>query len=241
MYQLDVCFSPALFQYYPQHSESIVIVTDIFRATSTICTALEAGTEAIIPIGDLVAAETKSREGYLVAAERNVKKCDFAAFGNSPFEYTVEAVKGKKIILTTTNGTQAIEKASGAKELLAGSFLNLSSITNYCIGKNTNILVLCSGWENRFSMEDALFAGAALEKLMENTEFQIKSDTAAAALTLWKHAKANLKKALSTTEHFDRLLKNNLEKDIDHCLSIDKLNVLPYYQKECNQIVRMSV
>lgn len=236
---IEVCFSPALYHHYPQDAERTVVVTDIFRASSSICTALYAGASAIIPVADLELAKQKKREGYLVAAERNVKKTDFADFGNSPFEYTKEKVSDKTIAFTTTNGTQAINKALNASELLIGAFLNLSSVTSYCLKKPKNLMILCSGWENAFSMEDTLFAGAVVEKLSAAAEFTVKSDSSIAALELWKNAKTDLKQFLSNTEHFKRLMDNHLEKDIDYCLSIDKIPILPYYQKDKSSVSKM--
>ena len=85
--------------------------------------------------------------------------------GNSPFEYMDEKLKGKQIAFTTTNGTQAIAKSSGAKEIVIGSFLNLSAVANYLLKGENNVLVVCAGWKGKVNLEDTLFAGAVVELL----------------------------------------------------------------------------
>ncbi|MDR2956036.1 MAG: 2-phosphosulfolactate phosphatase, partial [Prevotella sp.] len=108
--KVEICFSPALYPYYSdKNSEKTVVVVDIFRATTTMCAALKNGTRAIIPVASIEEAKEYKEKGYLVGAERNVKRCDFADFGNSPFDYTPNKVNGKEVVFTTTNGTQAID------------------------------------------------------------------------------------------------------------------------------------
>ena len=227
---LIVSFSPELYSYYAEEN-SIVIVVDIFRATTSICTAFHNGASAVRTVASIDEAMQYKEKGYLVAAERNVRKYDFADFGNSPFDFTPEKVTGKEIIFTTTNGTRAVEKALNADEILIGAFSNISVITDYCSSKNKNVLILCSGWNNRFCMEDTLFAGAMAEKLMKSGNFDKKSDAVLAALELWKIAKTDLRTYICTAEHYDRLKLNGLENSVDYCITTDTAPVLPKYSK----------
>ena len=117
MNQLDVCLSPALISCY-NVEEYIVVIIDIFRATSSVCYGIENGAEAIIPVAEVEECEAyrENYPGYLLAAERDGKIVEGFNFGNSPFSYAKEKVTGKTVVLTTTNGTQALHKSRTAKK-----------------------------------------------------------------------------------------------------------------------------
>lgn len=234
--KIDICFSPTLYPYYEGDSDTIVVVTDIFRATTTMCAALKNGASSIIPVESLEEAQEYKKKGYLVGGERNVKRCDFADFGNSPFEYTADKVEGKDVVLSTTNGTRAIETASGAYSLIIGAFSNIDVVADYCIANNKNVLVLCSGWENRFNFEDTLFGGALASILSTRGGYEAKSDSAVVALSMWNSAKSDVQGYVSQSEHYGRLIANNLLEDIVYCLTLNTLDLLPIYNKETKKI-----
>ena len=230
MNKVTVCISPALYPFYAQ-KETIVIIVDIFRATTSMCAAFNNGARSIRTVATVEEAIHYKEKGHLVAAERNVKKCDFADFGNSPFDFTHEKVADKEIIFTTTNGTRAIEMALDADEILIGAFSNITTLTNYCNSKKKNVLILCSGWNNRFCLEDTLFAGALTEKLIKTGKFCSDSDATLAALELWKIAQPDLLNYICSTEHYERLKSNGLENSVEYCLTEDTTPVLPVYNK----------
>ena len=125
--KIDVCFSPALYPVY-HNPEAIVVVVDVFRATTTMAAAFSNGVRSIRPVATVEEAEAYKAKGWLVGAERNVKRCGFADFGNSPFDYTAEKVSGKDIVFTTTNGTRAITIAKSAFRVITGAFINLQAV-----------------------------------------------------------------------------------------------------------------
>ena len=223
--KVEVCLSPALYSAY-ENRDAVVVVVDIFRASTSICAALVNGAKSIIPVASIEEAKGYKAQGFLVGAERNVLRCDFADFGNSPFDYTPDHVRNQEIVLTTTNGTQAINCAANAHSLVIGSFINLTSVVEYCKGERRDVVILCSGWNNRFSIEDTLFAGALVERLSD-VDFDTATDSAIAALLLWQQAKYEPSKFISETEHYQRLKKHNLLDQINFCLSIDLVNGLP--------------
>ena len=228
--------SPALYSFYAQ-KKAIVIIVDIFRATTSICAAFNNGARSIRTVATVEEAIHYKEKGHLVAAERNVKKCDFADFGNSPFDFTHEKVADKEIIFTTTNGTRAIEMALDADEILIGAFSNITTLTNHCNSKKKNVLILCSGWNNRFCLEDTLFAGALTEKLIKTGKFCSDSDATLAALELWKIAQPDLLNYICSTEHYERLKSNGLENSVEYCLTEDTTPVLPVYNKISNTFI----
>lgn len=226
---IEVCFSPALYHLYHK-PESVVVIADILRATTAICTAFKNGADKIIPVSTLNEAREYKQKGYLVAAERDGIKCDFADFGNSPFNFTSEKVKNMTIVYSTTNGTQAIHQAKGTYAILIGSFLNISAITQAIHEINRPVVIFCAGWKDKFNLEDTLFAGAIANKLIENYNYITVCDSTNAAIDLWKIAQSNVLQYLEKAAHRHRLKKNNLDDVLEYCFTMDVTNVVPVFQ-----------
>lgn len=221
---IDVCLSPDLMHLY-RVADRTVVVVDIFRATSCMVTALANGVESITPFASLEECRAMKSSGYHTAGERDGKKVDGFDHGNSPFEYMVEDVKGSRIAFTTTNGTQAIARSLGAKEIVIGAFLNLAAVASHVKKVGHNVLVVCAGWKGKFNLEDTLFAGALVDAL--EGDFEPECDAPFAALHLYRSAKNDMKSFLANASHVKRLAKLNVVKDIEFCLSPDVYNVVP--------------
>ncbi|QHS57850.1 2-phosphosulfolactate phosphatase [Mucilaginibacter sp. 14171R-50] len=223
---LNVCLTPALLPLY-HVKEYIVVVIDIFRATSSICYGIENGAEAIIPVAEVAECAAYREKGldYLLAAERNGEVVAGFDFGNSPFSYTAKKVAGKTIVLTTTNGTHALHLSRMAKKIVIGSFLNLTSLCNWLKTTQDNILLVCAGWQNNFNLEDTLFAGAVIEQL-KGEDFTL-DDPAIAAHDLFQLGKNDINLYLAKTSHGERLRKLGIEKDIAFCLQVDLTTAIP--------------
>ena len=167
---LHTCLSPALLNQY-DISNSIVVIIDVFRATSTIASALRNGAECIIPVDEVAKAIDISKKiGGIDAGERDGQIAEGLQHGNSPLEYSPEFIGGKTLVLTTTNGTKLLYMAleKNADTIITGSFPNLSSVCNYLLKENKNVLLGCAGWKDRFNIEDTLFAGAVISRIKEN-------------------------------------------------------------------------
>jgi 2-phosphosulfolactate phosphatase len=212
------------------NKEAIIIVVDVLRATSAICTALHHGVERMIPVAGLDEARKYKDLGYLVAAERNAIKQEGFDFGNSPFHYMDEQVKGKTIVISTTNGTQAIEAAKDASVIAIGSFLNLSALAEWILPQERDVIILCAGWKNKFNLEDSLFAGALANKLIDSGNFSTMCDSTIAAGYLYERAADDLYGFLENSSHRKRLKNLHLEDDIRYCLSTDIMQTIPVYQ-----------
>lgn len=225
MAQVEVCFSPQLFSLYDVKSANVVVV-DVLRATSAICAAFENGVESIIPVPDVYLALEYRSQGYLAAAERNGKVVPGFDFGNSPFAFMQENLKGEKIVLTTTNGTKAIEIAKKAKAVLIGSFLNLGALVKHLTGQNEDVVVLCAGWKDRYCIEDALFAGALAQGLVDNG-FDVNCDSANIMMKSWAQAKDDLNEYLMDCSHRKRLGGMDLTKDVEFCLTVNQSTKIP--------------
>ncbi|QEM07550.1 2-phosphosulfolactate phosphatase [Mucilaginibacter rubeus] len=233
-----VCLTPALLPLF-NVEDYIVVVIDIFRATSSICYGIENGAEAIIPVSQVEECAAYREKGldYLLAAERDGSVVDGFDFGNSPFSYTKEKVAGKTIVLTTTNGTHALHLSRSAKKIVIGSFLNLTALSNWLNTQNENVLLVCAGWKNNFNLEDTLFAGAVIEQL-EDKGFLL-DDAALAANDLFQVGKNDINGYLKKTSHGERLKKLGIEKDIEFCLQVDLTTAIPVLEGE--KLVKLAV
>jgi len=227
---IEVCFSPHSYPLFRGQGQ-VVVVVDVLRATSAICAGIANGVNSIMPVETIDEAKSYSEKGFVVAGERNGEVLDGFELGNSPYSFMDPKLIGKNIALTTTNGTKAIKSAYQAENIIIGAFVNLGSVIEHLLNQKKNVLVLCAGWKDKFNLEDTLFAGALAIELLRSGLFVTSCDSTRAAIVLYEHAKDNLENFLKDSSHRARLGKLNLEKDIEYCLSINKLNVLPILDK----------
>lgn len=221
---LNICLSPELAHLY-DFSDKTVVVVDVLRATSCMVTAFAHGVACIKPVANLEECKALKQEGYITSGERNGEKVEGFDKGNSPFEYMGIAMKGALIAFTTTNGTQAIEKAKSARELVIGAFLNLGAVVRHIQDSPNSVVVLCAGWKGRVNLEDTLFAGALVDAL--KNECTIADDAELIAHKLYLEAKNDMVAFLAQSSHVKRLNRLNIHKDIVFCLTGNEYNVLP--------------
>ncbi len=224
--KIEVCFTPGNYPIY-KADDAIVVIIDILRATSAICAAFEHGAEKIIPVATVAEATEYKKKGFLVGAERNGLQLEGFDFGNSPLSYINGNIKGATIVLTTTNGTQAIDVSKDAYKVVIGSFLNITALRDWLIKEDRRVLLLCSGWKDRFNLEDAMFAGALVDQLSTNPGFDDLGDSALAAKYLFQTGFKNPYRFLANSSHKERLAKLGLKDDIKYCLQVDKTSVIP--------------
>lgn len=231
---LHTVFSPSLLELYDVE-DAIVVVIDVLRATSTIATALYNGAKAVVPVQEIDACISISKDlGGITAGERDGKIAEGLQYGNSPFEYPREFIEGKILVLTTTNGTRLLHMAleKGASHIITGSFPNISVVCDYLVAKKKPVILGCAAWKNRVNIEDTLFAGAVISRIREH--FSIHCDSSQIAETLYQTAKGDLYGFLKeqNASHYRRLAGFGLEKDLRYCLQPDVANVLPFYENE---------
>lgn len=228
--KIDVCLSPELLNLYNLDGK-IVVVVDVLRATSCMITALAEGVTEIHPVASLDECQSLKVRGYLTAAERGGQQVDGFDLGNSPLSYLNGAYKGKKVAVTTTNGTLAITKSAPyAKQVIIGGFLNLSAIAEYLQSQEEDVVVLCAAWKGKVNMEDTLFAGALISRLAG--DYQLECDAPLAAQTLYECIKADLYGYMKQSSHARRLSKFGVEEDIRFCLESDKYQMIPVLKGE---------
>ncbi len=230
--KVEVCFSPNLYSLHKEDAD-IVVVIDVLRATSAICAAFDNGIKKIIPVSTVEEAiEYKRNKNYIVAAERKGKIVDGFEFGNSPYSYMNENIKGKTLVLTTTNGTKAFHTAKDAKHVIIGSLINLDAVCDYLFKEYKNVMILASGWQNKFCLEDTICAGAIVEKLLSSGKFTSEHDSSIAAKFLFLSARDNIFGYLKASSHRRRLRALNLNKDIKYCLTPNQTDVVPIREND---------
>jgi 2-phosphosulfolactate phosphatase len=227
MKKIETCFSPAIYACH-ENPDAIVVIIDILRASSAICTAFANGAVSIIPVGEISEALEFKKKGYLVAAERDGYVLDFADFGNSPFNFTKERVNGRTIVYSTTNGTKIIKLVSHSFMTVIGAFLNLEALTAWLISQGRDVLLFCAGWKDRFSLEDSICAGAIAERLMESMAFSTICDSTLAAIDLWQTAKSDLHGYIEKAAQRSRLRSKGLDDCIGFCLTPGYTDMIPY-------------
>jgi len=231
--ELYTCLSPALLDLYDV-DKSIVVIIDVLRATSTIATALHNGAKAIIPVETVAECIRIGKQiDSITAGERDGQIAEGLEYGNSPFEYPAEFVKGKTLVLTTTNGTRLLHMAlsANAKGIITGSFPNLSAVCDFLLKQKQNVILGCAAWKNRVNIEDSLFAGAVINRIGE--KFSINCDSSQVVLAMYNDAKADLFEYMKSknASHYQRLSGFGLEKDIRYCLTEDIANTTVVYEE----------
>lgn len=215
---LTVCLTPDIFHNYNISDDSIIVVVDLLRATTVISTAFHYGIKDIIPVYDLIQAkEYFNKDHYIVAAERDALPLEGFEYGNSPFQYMNNDISGKTLVLTTTNGTKAINCAKDY-HVITSSFINLDIVFEFLLNSLKDIVILCSGWKGLFNLEDSIFAGCLSERLILSNKYQTNCDSVLASRILYNQSQDNLFDFLSNSAHRKRLKSLNIEKDTEFCL-----------------------
>lgn len=214
-------------------TKKTTVVIDILRASSTIVNALQNEAKEIIPVTTVEFAVKVSGGMFggqtLVGGERNTRKVEGFALGNSPLEYVRDVVAGKTIILYTTNGSKAIVKSKFSENLFVCSFLNLAAIVNHLSELNKDFEILCAGKANTFSLEDTVCAGkliAELEKLRDDLEL---TDSARGSAAINKVFGRNILKMLKESDHGKLLVENGFEDDLKFCSKLNYSHIIPYF------------
>lgn len=208
------------------HADAVVI--DVLRMTSTVTNALSNGAEKIRLLGDEKTARALSeKENALLGGERGGVKLEGFAFGNSPLEYTKENVLGKTIVMTTTNGARAAEAVTGAKSIRLCTFPNVRCVSE-SLKNSENVVILCAGTHDRFSLDDCLCAGALCSCLHPDEE----NDLAVGMRLLYEAHKDDLRYALKDTKHYKYLQSIGFTDDLEFCLKLNTHTCVPVMDAE---------
>ncbi len=204
-----------------------VVVIDVLRATSVITTALYNGAKSVQTVAEVEQAFViqKANPNVLLAGEREAIKVSGFDFGNSPLEMSSKAVKDKDLIMSTSNGSKAVSAAELAKSIRAAAFVNMAAVVNDLLKLNEDFVIICSGTNGKFSLDDGLAAGMIINRLKEKTDVQVGDNGLAMALVIDQEDK--LTEYLKECYHLNLLQERGFQTDIDYCLSTDIIDVVP--------------
>lgn len=211
------------------------IVIDVLRATSVIVSALENGASAVVPFKTIEEAKryaASAKKPAILGGERGALKIDGFDCGNSPLEYTRTRVADREVVLTTTNGTQAVENARCADRVFILCMRNIGAVAEKIAGEDRNAVVVCSGTDGKFSGDDALCAGIFLDRLCAKIDIGL-DDAGRFARDFYRMSRTNgieARDLLKGCLHLERLRARGFEADLDYCLAIDATDVVPVYR-----------
>ncbi len=229
--RLEVCYLPSLL--LPAVDKTAmrnIVVVDILRATTAMCTAFGFGARSVVPLKDETEALEMKRKGWLVAGERDGVKLTFADYGNSPAEFRKADIRDKDLAYCTTNGTKAIHLAKDHGQVVIASFVNLEAVAGWLSRDRKDIVILCAGWKGRYSLEDAIFAGALAELMVNAYHYIADSDEALASMILWRKSARRLMETVSRSSHYLRLLGIENRRRLKYCFFPEKFMVVPHLQ-----------
>ncbi len=240
--KVEVSLSPKIYPYRLIQSDFDGVVTDVFRATTSICAALDYGVQAIIPVAGLDDARVYQGKGFKIACERNGSVMDFADLGNSPSDFRREDLLNTKVVFSTTNGTQMIQMlAQDAKSVSIGALVNVGAIARWLMQRQNSVVIACAGWKSLFNLEDTLFAGALASLLIHEGHYSTECDSAKAAIDLWQLAKENPKEYLSKASHRHRLKHLLSDEDFAYSTTINQSDIVPLlHEKELIPATKLS-
>lgn len=216
------------------------IAVDVLRATSTMATVLAAGGEAVQVFSDLDQLMEVSEKWppvqRLRAGERGGAKVAGFDLGNSPLDCTSELVQGRRLFISTTNGTRALQRVQDAPTVLAAALINRAAVVNFLLEKQPEtIWIVGSGWEGSFSLEDTVCAGAIAHSILQHTQLSPEeiagNDEVISAIALYTQWQDNLLGLLHQASHGKRLLRLECYEDLKYCSQTDILDVLPIQQE----------
>ena len=234
--RIDVLFGVQ--QLTPQDVQGrVVAMIDVLRASTTIATALAHGARTVIPFESSEDAVTRSKQfergAFKLAGERRMLKMEGFDLGNSPLEHTAEAVEGKTVLLTTTNGTKALLAVTGARDVVVASYVNLtgvSSMLRAALRGGADITLICAGQDRQFALEDAACAGRYVHNISKRLAGIDLNDAALAASLIDRKYGDNLMRLFNTAAHGRALAAAGFEGDLAACAAVDSYPVIPIYQ-----------
>jgi 2-phosphosulfolactate phosphatase len=216
-------------------SNRVVVVIDILRATSVMVQAMSQGAREIIPVKTVEEAFQMVKNfppnDTLLGGERESRKIEGFDLGNSPREYRGEKVRGKRLILTTTNGTKAFHAVSSGKKVLVGSFLNIAAVAGRCFELNQDLLIYLSGDEGNFSLEDTVCGGMLIDRIIKKAgKSSFLTDASRSAHILFQKFEANILESFTLSQHGRDLVDRGFEEDLPYCAQVDVTNLVPVFK-----------
>lgn len=208
------------------------VIIDVLRATSVIVTAINNGCSKVIPVLSMDEAFRYANENKLqciLGGERNALKIEGFNCSNSPLEYTKKVISDKTLVITTSNGTRAIRGSENAKNILIGSMINGEAVAKEILKLGEDLVLVNSGTNGEFSMDDFICAGYIIYKIKELQDDLVLTDIASMALMTYDNHK-DIFSFIENAFHYKRLKSLGLEEDLKYCFKKDIIDIVPKYK-----------
>lgn len=213
--------------------EKVIVVIDMFRATSVIVTALNNGCNEVIPYltveETIKSARQMKEEEYILGGERKAIKIDGFNLSNSPLEYTKENVKGKSVLMTTTNGTRTLTKSIGAKRVLIAAMINAKAVAKRLLEINEDVVIINAGTNGNFSMDDYICSGYIINEMLKINDKLNLTDISKTANIIFE-TYPNIVDYVKEAAHYSVMKSLELDRDIDYCIQKSIIDIVPEYK-----------
>lgn len=234
--RVDVYFTPQEVM-ASDVANRVVAVVDVLRASTSIAVALSNGARAVIPLpsSEEVVSRAKplTRSEVKLAGERKMLPIPGFDMGNSPREFTKDAVEGKTVLMSTTNGTSAVLAVQGARDVVIASYVNFSAVLSMlrvALRGGTDVAIVCAGQDKRFALEDAACAGLFVQHVTSKYPKAEINDAAQAAMLIDRKFGSNLKRLFRSSAHGIALADAGFADDLEACAELDAHSVVPVFQ-----------
>ncbi|MBI4737022.1 MAG: 2-phosphosulfolactate phosphatase [candidate division NC10 bacterium] len=226
--RVDVLLLPRELAVRPR-PDLYAVVVDVLRATTSIVVAFQHGCRSILPVASAEEAERAraAAPGALLAGEQGGQRIPGFDLGNSPREFSREVVGGREVILTTSNGTKTLRAVGGGRTVAIGAFQNRSAVGDWLVARGADSLIVCSGYEGGFSLEDAVCAGAIVDRVTHVVAGIGLGDGARASQALWERFGSDLPRLLPNTAWGQRMVAMGFGPDMEACARVDVTDVVP--------------
>jgi len=223
--------------------DRLVVIIDVLRASTSMITALANGCRGIIPVSETNQAKKLAQnfppESILLCGERNEVLIPGFDLSNSPLEYTVDKVNGKKIIFTSSNGSKLFDYVQSAQKTIVAGFVNISTVSKFIIESKLDAAILCAGKNGQFGLEDVVCGGMIVDKMVDlKTDISNLNDGAIAALAMYRSFAENITGMMYQASHGKRLIEIGQEVDLITCGKIDSIEMIPILNG--NELVSLS-
>ena len=211
--------------------DKTVIVIDMLRATSVIPTAINNGCLGVIPVltvEDAAEIARNSKDEYMLGGERNALKIEGFHYSNSPLEYTRDTIQGKRLVMTTTNGTKAIKGCVGASNILIGAMINAKATAIKVVSLNKDVVIVNAGTYGEFSIDDFLCSGYIIDSILKLVQAEL-SDIAITSHYIYKNNE-DIHSFIKYASHYKRITELGLEADLEYCCKKDIIDIVPEYK-----------
>lgn len=215
--------------------DKVVVVIDMFRATSVIITALANGCKEVIPFltieETLMKAKELKREEYILGGERKAVKIDGFDLSNSPLEYTKDRIENKRVLMTTTNGTRTLTEAISAKRILIGAMINGRAVAKKLMKLNEDVIIINSGTNGNFSMDDFICSGYIINEMLSGDNGLEFTDIAKTANIIYEENKEIIN-YVKKANHYSVMKSLKLDDDINYCIKKSIIDIVPEYKEK---------